>query len=64
MKKKFAFLFASLFLLGACSAGPSGGDSSNGNSNGGGNTQEGDTIKIGLNLELSGAVAGYGTQEK
>jgi branched-chain amino acid transport system substrate-binding protein len=64
MKKKFAFLFASLFLLGACSAGPSGGDSSNGNSNGGGNTQEGDTIKFGLNLELSGAVAGYGTQEK
>ena len=63
MKKKFAFLFASLFLLGACSAGPSGGGSSNGGASGG-NTQEGDTIKIGLNLELSGPVAGYGTQEK
>lgn len=62
MKKKFAFLFASLFLLGACSAGPSGG-SSNGSADGG-NAQEGDTIKIGLNLELSGGVAGYGTQER
>ncbi|KAF1305480.1 ABC transporter substrate-binding protein [Enterococcus saccharolyticus] len=63
MKKKFAFLFASLFLLGACSAGPSG-SGSNGGSGDGGNKQEGDTIKIGLNLELSGAVAGYGTQER
>lgn len=61
MKKKFAFLFASLFLLGACSAGPS--DSGSGDS-AGGNAAEGDTIKIGLNLELSGAVAGYGTQEQ
>lgn len=63
MKKKFAFLFASLFLLGACSAGPSG-SGSNGGSSDGGNKQEGETIKIGLNLELSGAVAGYGTQER
>lgn len=62
MKKKFAFLFASLFLLGACSAGPSGGSSIG--SADGGNAQEGDTIKIGLNLELSGGVAGYGTQER
>ncbi|MGX7197170.1 ABC transporter substrate-binding protein [Enterococcus olivae] len=62
MKKKFAFLFASLFLLGACSAGPSGGGSGSGSE--GGNTADGDTIKIGLNLELSGPVAGYGTQEQ
>ena len=58
MKKKFAFLFASVFLLGACSAGPKD------DSKSGGNTADGDTIKIGLNLELSGPVAGYGTQER
>ena len=58
MKKKFAFLFASVFLLGACSAGPKD------DSKGAGNTADGDTIKIGLNLELSGPVAGYGTQER
>lgn len=61
MKKKFAFLFASLFLLSACSAGPTG---KSGGAAGGGNKQSGDTIKIGVNLELSGKVAGYGTQEK
>lgn len=59
MKKKFAFLFAGLVLLSACSAGPTGKDSA-----GGGNKPSGDTIKIGANLELSGDVAGYGTQEK
>ncbi|MGX7328120.1 ABC transporter substrate-binding protein [Enterococcus bulliens] len=59
MKKKFAFLFAGLVLLSACSAGPTGKDSSDG-----GNKPSGDTIKIGANLELSGDVAGYGTQEK
>ncbi|OTN77304.1 hypothetical protein A5886_002403 [Enterococcus sp. 8G7_MSG3316] len=63
MKKKFAFLFASLFLLTACSAGPTGGTSSDGSADGG-NKQEGDTIKIGVNLELSGAVAAYGSAEK
>ena len=64
MKKKFAFLFASLFLLSACSAGPTGGSTSGSGSASGGNKQEGDTIKIGVNLELSGAVAAYGTAEK
>lgn len=59
MKKKFAFLFVGLVLLSACSAGPTGKDSAEG-----GNKPSGDTIKIGANLELSGDVAGYGTQEK
>lgn len=59
MKKKFAFLFASMFLLTACSAGPVDSGKSDG-----GNKADGDTIKIGVNLELSGAVAGYGSQEK
>lgn len=63
MKKKFAFLFAGLFLLSACSAGPTGGSASGGTAKGGGNTAS-DSIKIGLNLELSGAVAAYGTAEK
>ena len=58
MKKKMLFLFASAFLLTACSAGPTGGAS------GEGNTEEADTIKVGLNLELSGGTAGYGIQEK
>lgn len=62
MKKKLAFLFASLFLLSACSASPTG--KSGGGSADGGNKQTGDTIKIGVNLELSGKVAGYGSQEK
>ncbi len=61
MKKKLAFLFASLFILSACSASPIGKSSSSAD---GGNKQTGDTIKIGVNLELSGAVAGYGSQEK
>ncbi|HIY56955.1 MAG TPA: ABC transporter substrate-binding protein [Candidatus Tetragenococcus pullicola] len=63
MKKKIMFLFASLTLLSACSAAPSGGNSAGGSAKAG-NESEGDTIKIGLNLELSGAVAGYGSQEK
>ena len=63
MKEKMAFLFGSLFLLAACSAGPTSGNETNGSSNAGGSA-DAETIKIGLNLELSGAVAGYGTQEK
>lgn len=63
MKKKLFFLCASLVMLAACSAGPGGGSAS-GSKTGGGNKQSGDTIKIGLDLELSGAVAGYGTQER
>ncbi|MGX7243534.1 ABC transporter substrate-binding protein [Enterococcus quebecensis] len=56
--KKFSFLFASLFLLAAC--GPAAG----GGASGGGNKAEGDTIKIGMNMELSGDVSAYGNAEK
>ena len=58
--KKFACLLAGLVLLSACSAAPGG----KGAVAGGGNKQEGDTIKIGVNLELSGGVAAYGNAEK
>ena len=58
--KKFAYLLAGLVLLSACSAAPGG----KGAAAGGGNKQEGDTIKIGVNLELSGGVAAYGNAEK
>lgn len=62
MKKKFAFLFTGLVLLSACSAAPKGGGATEGSA--GGNKQEGDTIKIGMDMELSGAVAAYGNAEK
>lgn len=62
MKKKFAFLFTGLVLLSACSAAPKSGGATEGSA--GGNKQEGDTIKIGMNMELSGAVAAYGSAEK
>ncbi|MBL1229248.1 ABC transporter substrate-binding protein [Enterococcus sp. BWB1-3] len=57
--KKFSYLFASLFLLAACgpAATSGGGDSA-------GNTSDGDTIKIGMNMELSGGVSAYGNAEK
>lgn len=58
MKKKMLFLFAGAFLLAACSAGPTGGPSADSGK------EQGDTIKVGLNLELSGGTAGYGIQEK
>lgn len=64
MKKKFAYLFAGLMLLSACSAAPGGGTGNSGSSNGTGNKIEGDTINIGMNMELSGAVAAYGNAEK
>ena len=58
--KKLAYLVAGLVLLSACSAAPGGGKGAAG----GGNKQSGDTIKIGVNLELSGGVAAYGNAEK
>ncbi|MHC5247190.1 ABC transporter substrate-binding protein [Enterococcus sp. LJL90] len=69
MKKKLAFLFMGMTLLAGCSAGPSssgsgGGTADSSGSASGGNAQSGDTIKIGVNLELSGAVAAYGTAEE
>ena len=53
--KSTALLTALVFVLGVFAAG-CGGDT--------GKTQDGDTIKIGVNLELSGAVATYGTSVK
>ncbi len=64
MRKKMVFLFANLFLLAACSAGPTSGDNETSGSGTAGGNEAGETIKIGLNLELSGPVAGYGTQEQ
>lgn len=63
MKKKMFMVCASLLLLTACSSAPKG---SSGGSGGaaGGNKQEGDTINIGMNMELSGDVAAYGSAEK
>lgn len=59
--KKVALLFTGLLLLSACSSAPKG---SSTEETGSGNQQAGDTIKIGVNMELSGAVAAYGNQEK
>ncbi|MBP1044968.1 ABC transporter substrate-binding protein [Enterococcus sp. BWM-S5] len=57
--KKFSYLFASLFLLAAC--GPT---ATSGGGSEAGNKAEGDTIKIGMNMELSGSVSAYGNAEK
>ncbi|WP_391121951.1 ABC transporter substrate-binding protein [Psychrobacillus sp. L3] len=53
--KKFASLFLATSLLAGILAGCSSGDE--------GSSKGGDTIKIGANLELSGAVASYGSSE-
>lgn len=58
MKKITGMLLAGLVLLSACGT-PGGGTATNGEK-----SKDSDTIKIGLNLELSGAVAAYGNQEK
>ena len=63
MKRNLHFV-CEFVLLTACSAGPTGGPTDSSGAAEGGNKQEGDTIKIGANLELSGAVAAYGTAEK
>ncbi|WP_321388922.1 ABC transporter substrate-binding protein [uncultured Enterococcus sp.] len=57
--KRFSYLFASLFLLAAC--GPT---ATSGGGSDAGNKTEGDTIKIGMNMELSGSVSAYGNAEK
>ncbi|GGA26614.1 ABC transporter substrate-binding protein [Psychrobacillus lasiicapitis] len=63
-KSKFASLFlASSLLVGmlaGCGAGEEGSSSKGGESS---SANGGETIKIGANLELSGAVASYGTSE-
>ncbi|MCG7346522.1 ABC transporter substrate-binding protein [Sporosarcina sp. ACRSL] len=58
MKKKLMKVFAATALFAGLLAGCGAGGSGNGASSSG---SGGDTIKIGLNLELSGAVASYGT---
>ncbi|MFJ7679182.1 ABC transporter substrate-binding protein [Peribacillus sp. NPDC097198] len=55
-KKKLASAFLSLSLAAGVLAGCSGSDSASTSKKG----EEGDTIKIGVNLELSGGVASYG----
>ncbi|MGC6768548.1 ABC transporter substrate-binding protein [Enterococcus sp. LJL128] len=57
--KRFSYLFASLFLLAAC--GPT---ATSGGGGTAGNKADGDTIKIGMNMELSGGVSAYGNAEK
>ena len=58
MKKVLGMLMGATLLLSACGT-PGGGTAQNNKS-----TKDADTVKIGLNLELSGAAAGYGNQEK
>ncbi len=59
MKKIVGMLFGSLLLFTACGT-PGGGTANSGVVD----KNNSETIKIGLNLELSGAVAAYGNQEK
>ena len=63
-KSKFASLFLASSLLVGVLAGCGAGEKSS-STNGGevSSTNGGDTIKIGANLELSGAVASYGSSE-
>ena len=56
-KSKFTSLFLATSLLVGVLAGCGGGEE-------GGSSEGGDTIKIGLNLELSGGTASYGTSER
>ena len=58
-KKKLTGLFLSLSLAASVVLAGCGSDSSNGDS-GSSSGSEGETIKIGANLELSGGVASYG----
>ncbi|MGM9926780.1 MAG: ABC transporter substrate-binding protein [Bacillus sp. (in: firmicutes)] len=57
-KKKLAGIFLSMSLMAGVLAGCSGSDQSN--SDGSSGEEKGETIKIGVNLELSGGVASYG----
>ncbi|MEG2708768.1 MAG: ABC transporter substrate-binding protein [Vagococcus sp.] len=61
MKKFVGMLFASAMLLSACGAPGGGGGASKDSSD---KKASSDTVKIGVNLELSGGVAAYGLQEK
>lgn len=59
--KKFGSIFLASTMVAGVLAGCGGADSGSGSSGGSGNTADGDTIKIGANLELSGNVASYGS---
>lgn len=64
MKKKLTYAALTLFsaaVLTACGAAPSAAPSAGSNAAG---TEIADTFKLGYNLELSGAVAAYGSAEK
>ena len=55
MRKKMVFLFANLFLLAACSAGPTSGDNETSGSGTAGGNEAGETIKIGCLIAISNA---------
>ncbi|WP_274308615.1 ABC transporter substrate-binding protein [Solibacillus daqui] len=59
--KKYGSLFIATAMLTGALAGCGTDDSSSTSSGGSGNSASGDVIKIGANLELSGAVASYGS---
>lgn len=60
MKKSLKSILLATTLFAGVLAGCSGGQGSSGSGGSGGGKSDGDTIKIGANLELSGEVASYG----
>ena len=64
MKKRIGLLLAMVMILSlvltACGGGGGGTTSGGGQSSGGGGTADGGNVLIGVNYELSGAVASYG----
>ncbi|WP_033827984.1 ABC transporter substrate-binding protein [Bacillus andreraoultii] len=60
MKKSLKSILLATTLFAGVLAGCSGGQGSSGSGSSGGGKSDGDTIKIGANLELSGEVASYG----
>jgi branched-chain amino acid transport system substrate-binding protein len=66
MRKKLLLLLMSIFLVGmlaACGGSTTGGGNSSSGSDSGSDSGDSDTIKIGLNFELSGPVASYGSSD-
>ena len=68
LKKKFKFLLPVAFLLAILAGCSGGGENTPGNSSSNGDSgsapkTDGETIKIGLNFELSGEVASYGQSD-
>lgn len=60
-KMRYTKKFGSLALVGVLASSMLAACNSEGGDSGNGNSAEGDTIKIGANLELSGSVASYGS---